>query len=122
MSVKFQGSYTGVKKYKEMKNPDILYSKIDKGKICKQNKITISKKGENHFYVYHMYDSIDSNYSGRWYNTQLTKDKLKFNDTKLMVTYIIPEYDTKKNVEVEIYFTPKGYKKLLKTLGISQSK
>jgi|SaaInlStandDraft_4_1057021.scaffolds.fasta_scaffold196416_2 hypothetical protein len=118
MSVKLQGSYTGVKKYKEMKNPDILYSKIDKGEICKKNKITISKKGENRFYVYHMYDSIDSNYSGRWYDTQITKDKLKFNDTKLMVTYIIPEYDIKKNVEVEIYFTPKGYKKLLKTLGI----
>ena len=43
-----------------------------------------------------------------------------------MVTYIIPEYEvekkhsitTKKNVEVEIYFTPKGYKKLLKTFEI----
>ena len=30
MEVELQGSYTGVKKYKEMKNPDILYSKIDK--------------------------------------------------------------------------------------------
>ncbi len=122
MKIELKGSYTGVKKFKQLKNPDILYSiiKLPTPEKCEKNELTIDQKQNNEYFVYHMYDSIVNNYSGRWYKTNFIKNDFKFNDNKMKVTYIIPEYEIElptyhviNNVKVDIYFTPKGYKKLL---------
>ncbi len=112
--IKLKGSYVGVTKIKPMKNPDIIKSKI-LSKICEINNLTISTKPNNEYFIYHSYYTKDRKWGGRWYCTKFTKNNFKYNDNKMMVTYIIPEWnDTKKKVPIEIYFTEKGYKKLNK--------
>ena len=102
-----------------MKNSDILHSTILRKKFG-QNQLTINQKPGNKLFIYHSFDSTSENYSGRWYNTQLTKKDYKLNKNKRQAIFIIKEYETetsvKKNVKVVITFTAKGWNKLLNLL------
>ena len=115
------GSYSGVTKYKKMKNFDIIKSeiKLNKNISCKKNKLIINKDN-NKIYIYHDFNSIINNFSGRWYNTDLKKySKYKLDDKKYILTYIIPEWELhnsnlkiNKNVPIKIHFTQNGWGKL----------
>ena len=67
MKIELKGLYTGVKKFRQLKNPDILYSiiKIGNGHKCEQNQLTIDKKQNNEYFVYHSYIFITTNYNVR---------------------------------------------------------
>jgi hypothetical protein len=121
MEIELKGSYRGVKKFKELKNPDILYSMVD-GVRCDKNKLTVKKNNQATYYVYHSYNSIQIDYSGRWYNTKLYQTDLKFDDSDQTVTYIIPEFDQngsiKNNVPAVIHFTPSGYSKMKNSIKL----
>jgi hypothetical protein len=118
----FTGAYTGVKKFRALKNPDILHSKV-KNKKFEINKLSIDRKKNDQFFVYHMINSIDG-YSGRWYNTRLSVNDLDLNDKQRKLTYINPEWEDldtgkiKQNVPITIYFTEKGWHKLKKVLRL----
>lgn len=88
--------------------------------MCDINSLDIRKNSsiDNKYFVYHSYRSTESRYTGRWYYTKFNKDLFTYDDNQMMITYVIPEFENDmdnviKNVEVEIYFTPEGYKKLL---------
>ena len=125
------GSYSGVTKYKKMKNFDIIKSeiKLNKNISCKKNKLIINKDN-NKIYIYHDFNSIINNFSGRWYNTDLKKySKYKLDDKKYILTYIIPEWELHnsnlkiiKNVPIKIHFTQNGWGKLKTILDIIQNK
>ncbi len=116
------GPKFGVKKLKELRDPDILKSKFLKY-ICDKNHVTLSKKN-NKVFIYHNFDCTSKDYTGRWYNTDLKKIEYTLNENEKLFTYIIPEYEDyekqgkiTKNIKLEIYFTEKGWKKLMKILG-----
>ena len=67
------GMYYGTKTIKELYNPEILYSVVNRI-YYQKNKINFSyNKNTNDFYVYHSYNKLNKNlkeiiYSGRWYS------------------------------------------------------
>jgi hypothetical protein len=131
-----QGSYSRKKQnniYKELKNFDIKESKIGNSTVDYKtfliNHITISKKeNSNDFYMYHMYSEIKNNkieYTGRWYDLYLSKNKMNLDDKDMSINYVIPEYELElenlkieviKYVNVKIFFSNSGWKKLLNFL------
>jgi len=134
--LELKGSYKGVKKCTEMKQFDIMYSTIKcSDKKCYQSKKIIKnlinnvsiKKYENTYYIYHMYSALDDNlqiyYSGRWYNKsfKFTKKNINESNKYIQTEMIFENEDTfaKYNVEIKIYFTDFGWKKL--TAFISQN-
>ena len=113
--MELKGSYYGVKKFKQYKNYDIEYSEILNNRLhCNKIRIRMEKKGE--CYMYHMFSSVNDNFSGRWYNIQVVKQDFKWDNKNYVVTYVIPtfENDTVKyqNVPIKIKFTKEGYDKL----------
>lgn len=111
-----KGEYTGVKKVRKLKHPDILYSVVHLRKkvILKKNEINIE---EDRFS--HMYDSIEEPFSGRAYKSTYTSNDFKLQSNKL--TYTIPEFEyydaqtdkpPERNVKVDVYLTDKGVKKI----------
>lgn len=42
--------------------------------------------------MYHMFNSIKANLSGRWYNTSIKYNNIKWNDKKYQIIYNIPEW------------------------------
>ena len=110
MKVILSGSQTI--KGKEIKNPKILYSKIFRRGICKHNDITLRKGCFSH-----IFNSTEKDFSGRWYDTNINNSNYTFDDSKLMISYIIPEFETwngtknkiSSNVRVDIYLSKKGY-------------
>lgn len=63
-----------------------------------------------------MFNSIKTNLSGRWYNTSIKYNDIKWIDKKYQIIYNIPEWsnDNKilKNVPIKINFTKEGYNKI----------
>ncbi len=128
-----KGSLGGVKKIKPYENPDILYSIVDKYN-CKQNKLMLSSNPTNTFYVFHSYYAYNDNLKvirdDRWYNTRLEINKESINqETKsfnvLLKNVIWSEITidedgieiediTSKDIQINIYFSDKGYKKFIK--------
>lgn len=115
--MELKGEYKN--KTEKYKNPDILYSTLSiyPEKFLK-NIFNISIKNDK-IYVYHSYNNIHNNISGRWYDGDLKKYKYENG----IFEYIIPEYEDEtngfkilKNVKVKIYFTEKGKKILDKIL------
>jgi hypothetical protein len=122
-----KGSYKGVK---ELKRYDIMTCMIScigkkcyqpkKDMIYMQNKITINKKGDT-FYIYHMYDSYEDTYSGRWYDTKFDLIKALNPKNKSIVTKkLFEDEETLKtyNVKVTIYFNESGWDKLMKYINM----
>jgi predicted RNA-binding protein len=110
---------------KEYKNPDILYSKMKIGnkiEIFKKNKLNIEKNKNNSYFIYHMFDKINDNYSGRWYNNNVNKNEIIINTKENKLIYIINNFEYEENnkikiykkVKMEIFFTEKGMKSLEK--------
>ena len=115
------GPKYGVKKIKEYNNPDIIKSKI-RNSIYDQNKITLSsKKGQ--IYMYHYYVCTNTQCWGRWYDIDIKQSKYTLNQDKRTFEYIISKWENEwekgkieKDVSIKIYFTEKGWKKLMKVL------
>ena len=119
--IKLSGSYSGVKKFKKMKKFDIIKSEIiikKKKNICQKNQIFLHFKN-NKLYIYHSFNSIKNDYSGRWYNVDLIKTgKYKLDNKKFVFTHKYKDWEifnknTYKttNAEIKIYFTENGWKK-----------
>lgn len=125
--LKLKGEYKGVKKIVKLKNPDILYTNLyfTKSPIrLEQNEITLKSDIESSMFFYHSYDSIREKFSGRYYQVNFTPEDVEFNDEKQTISYIIPEFENydnltkpKKNVKVEVFFTEKGYNRLVRFSG-----
>jgi hypothetical protein len=87
--------------------------------IYNDNKINISIRNNNKFFVYHIYKSKKDKYSGRWYdlNFNLTKSLNYKNNclsTKTIFEDIYKDKLHKYNVKIIINFNDKGWKKILK--------
>jgi hypothetical protein len=125
--LKLKGEYKGVKKIVKLKNPDILYTNLYFTKTpirLEQNEITLKSDIESSMFFYHSYDSIREKFSGRYYQVDFTPEEVEFNDEKQTISYIIPEFEnydnltkSKKNVKVEVFFTEKGYNRLVSFSG-----
>lgn len=81
-----KGSIYGVRKYKTYKNPDILYSNVDKH-LCQINNFKITYLPEqNYFRIYHSYyglnDQFVINYTGRWYTSNYIFSPKQVNSEK----------------------------------------
>lgn len=121
-----KGSIYGTKKIKTYSQPDILYSNVDKV-LSQSNVLSIRfNKENNDFYIYHLYDTYDKNlnkiYSGRWYIGDFIPNKKSFNSKDKTLNILlkkVPWEDfnsgkTKiKNVKIKIFFTQKGFNKIL---------
>jgi len=125
VEITLKGSYKGVKQKSKLVNPDIVESSLLRKKYA-QNSLTVSKdKKRDDFYMYHSFDTLDKKYSGRWYNNSIkVQSNLKLNHKKKQMIYVIPEWQTdtsiKKKVPITINFTEKGWKKLIKFLGVDK--
>lgn len=117
------------KKDKELKNFDIIKSNISciKGKcsqprktmVYNQNQLTISKKANNEFYIYHMFDSYKDNYNGRWYDAKFDLSKSLNHKDKTIVTVMkFEDFDlgNKYDVKIVIYFNESGWNKILQII------
>ncbi len=97
----------------ELVDPDIRYSLVD-GVMCQKNKLSIRPIHSGLFLVYHMYDSTEMAYSGRWYNTHFRQFD-EVDPATRRATFICPEFEvfntarTKTNVRIDICFTEKGW-------------
>lgn len=116
LEFKLFGSHMNKKKiYKDF---DIIKSKIFNN-IFLINKLSVNyNPKKNYLYLYHSYESVTKDYSGRWYDTEFLKSKYKLDGKKKILTYIIPVYEKEwnkeiKNVKVEIFFSEKGWNKLI---------
>ena len=113
--IELNGSYKGNKK---IKNNDIKYSVILRKK-CLENKLTLSYIKEELF-IYHMFSS--KRYLGRWFNVNFLKtSKYSLDGKKYILKYTIPEYEEDEpkykvlnNVVIKIFFTKRGWEKLIK--------
>ena len=115
------------KNEKKFGDNEIIKSKISCiSKICplpkknmtfEKNRITIKKEDNNIFYIYHMYDSKDYKYSGRWYNTEFNmKRKLNIKNKTMNVRMFFEDDNQKYKVDICIYFNDKGFDKIIKML------
>ena len=109
---------------RELKNPDILYSKVD-SRILHKNKVFTKRNDDGTIFLYHMYDSDIVDYTGRWYGTHI--NNLDVDHNNRTIKQVIQDYDidlnepsssVKNNVEACIWFTENGWKKLTDKLGI----
>jgi len=119
-----KGALHGVEKVVPYKDPDILYSIVDNIKYP-QNKIRLSyvanKPG---FYIYHMYDNREIKYSGRWYDLSFKFEPENLKDMMLTVHLkqiawrdFETDLDTVKDVDIVVFFTKKGFRKLKKYIA-----
>jgi hypothetical protein len=99
--------------------PDIHYSKLiinNEILIFRKNKLTIFDNTE----VIHIFDDLDNNYSGSWYDKNIENIDIDSSNKKLI--YIINKYEHNNkiydNVLMEIYFTDKGYNKIKNSLHL----
>ena len=103
------GSASNPKTYK---SPDILYSKLLNKRYTRNMFEVVNDRG---LAIYHLFSNTDSSFTDEWFNTSQTG--IKYNKDKMMITCIIPEYSTKrkthKKLPVKIYFTEKGWRKLM---------
>lgn len=121
-----KGSMYGSKNVKTYSNPDILHSIVNKHQY-QMNRLTIKfNKDKQNFFIYHSYNMLDDNlqnvYSGRWYNVDFIPNHKSFNPKKKSFEILLKnmdweDFDTNKtknkNVKIIIYFSSKGYIKLL---------
>jgi len=119
------------KKELKLKNSEIIKSTtLCLGKKCYQPKkkmeyeknwVDISKN-ENDFYIYHSFDAKKEKYGGKWYNIDFNLVKsLNEKDKTINNKTVFEDYDTGKlrkyKVEIKIYLSEKGWKKLMKFIG-----
>ena len=117
--LELKGSYSGTRTFKKMKKFDIIKSIVNNN-VCKRNKLSLSIRNDK-MYIYHMFDSITIDYSGRWYNVDLFNNLFKLDGKKYIFTYYPSEWEVptkkgfkiKKNVKIQIYFTEKGWNKFI---------
>jgi hypothetical protein len=117
MTLIFHGEYRN-SEYK-YSSPDIYYSKLifnNEILIFRKNKLTIS----DNTFVSHIFDDLDSNYGGRWYDKNIENLDIDSSNKKLI--YIINKYEHNNeiynNVLMEIYFTDNGYNKIKSSLHL----
>lgn len=118
-----KGFMHGVKKLEAYKNPDIFHSIVDDHE-CQMNNVKIIYLSEKkQFYIYHSYDQTETKYSGRWYignysfnPKDLNAGKKTFSITLKSVDW--EDFDTVntviKDVDIIIYFTDYGFRKINK--------
>lgn len=89
----------------------------NKIEIFKKNKLNIEKNKNYFYFIYHMFDKINDNYSGRWYNN-VNKNEIIINTKENNINYIINNFEYEENnkikiykkIKMEIFFTEKGMK------------
>ena len=107
------------------KNKDIIKSNIFSKTLLK-NEISVREgKVKTKFTVYHILSNPDTKWSGRWYNSKITKKSFQWNEKKHQITYVIPEWEkeyktklvTVNDVPITITLTEKAYNELFALLN-----
>lgn len=118
--MKLVGPWYGVEVIKQYKKPDVKGAKIFNEKLD-INDLSIRKRDTGEVYVYHSFYTKDRAFSGRWYQTDTTKDDFEWNNEQKKIIYKIPEWEISednhfeilKDVPITVLFTERGWKRLV---------